>query len=109
MRLLHLSDLHLGKRVCEFSMLEDQRAILHQILELAKNEKIDAVLLAGDVYDKPYPPAEAVGMLDDFLTELARNSIQSFVISCNHDSAERIAFGGRLMDQSGVHMARVFD
>lgn len=90
-------------------MLEDQRAILHQILELAKNEKIDAVLLAGDVYDKPYPPAEAVGMLDDFLTELARNSIQSFVISGNHDSAERIAFGGRLMDQSGVHMARVFD
>ncbi|WP_313292239.1 metallophosphoesterase family protein, partial [Faecalispora jeddahensis] len=71
MKLLHLADLHIGKRVNEFSMLEDQRAILKQILELAEQEKPDAVLIAGDVYDKTIPPGEAVSVLDDFLTGLA--------------------------------------
>ena len=109
MKLIHLSDLHLGKRVNEFSMLEDQAFILKQILEIADREKPDGVLLAGDLYDKPVPPAEAVGLLDWFLTELSARKIAVFAISGNHDSAERIAFGSRLMGDRGVFLSPVYD
>ncbi len=109
MKLIHLSDLHLGKRVNEFSMLEDQAFILKQILEVADREKPDGVLLAGDLYDKPVPPAEAVGLLDWFLTELSVRKIAVFAISGNHDSAERIAFGSRLMGDRGVFLSPVYD
>lgn len=109
MKLIHLSDLHLGKRVNEFSMLEDQKFILNQILEAADQEKPDGVLLAGDLYDKPVPPAEAVGLLDWFLTELSARKIAVFAISGNHDSAERIAFGSRLMGDRGVFLSPVYD
>ena len=109
MKLFHLSDLHLGKRVNEFSMLPDQDHILQQILSLADEEQPDAVLIAGDVYDKTVPPAEAVQLFDSFLCQLAERRIQIFIISGNHDSAERIAFGGRLMEQSGVHVSPVYD
>ena len=109
MRLFHLSDLHLGKRVNEYSMLPDQAHILEQILQLAAEEQPAAVLLAGDIYDKTVPPAEAVQLFDDFLCRLAALGIQAFIISGNHDSAERIAFGGRLMEQSGVHVSPVYD
>lgn len=109
MKLIHLSDLHLGKRVNEFSMLEDQRYILGQILDIIDEEAPTAVLVAGDVYDKPVPPAEAVTLFDDFLVALARRGIETFIISGNHDSAERIAFGGRLMDASGIHLSPVYD
>ena len=109
MKLFHLSDLHLGKRVNEFSMLPDQDHILQQILSLADEEQPDAVLIAGDVYDKTVPPAEAVQLFDNFLCQLAERRIQIFIISGNHDSAERIAFGGRLMEQSGVHVSPVYD
>ena len=109
MKLIHLSDLHLGKRVNEFSMLEDQAFILKQILEIADREKPDGVLLAGDLYDKPVPPAEAVGLLDWFLTELSVRKIAVFAISGNHDSAERIAFGSRLMGDRGVFLSPVYD
>ena len=103
MKLIHLSDLHLGKRVNEFSMLEDQRDILSKILDIIDREEPDAVILAGDIYDKPVPPAEAVQLFDDFLYNLTRRDLQIFVISGNHDSPERIAFGSRLLDRSGVH------
>lgn len=109
MKFFHLSDLHLGKRVNEFSMLEDQRFILNQILEMADQEKPDGVLLAGDLYDKPVPPAEAVGLLDWFLTELSVRKITVCAISGNHDSAERIAFGSRLMGDRGVFLSPVYD
>lgn len=109
MKLLHLSDLHLGKRVNEFSMIDDQRHVLDQILRVIDAERPDAVLIAGDVYDKPVPTAEAVALLDWFLVELSGRQLQVFVISGNHDSAERMAFGGRLMEQSGVHLAPVYD
>lgn len=109
MKLIHLSDLHLGKRVNGFSMLEDQRYILAKILDIVDREQPEAVLIAGDVYDKPVPPAEAVTLLDSFLVELSRRETQVFVISGNHDSPERTAFGGRLMEASGVHMAPVYD
>lgn len=109
MKLIHLSDLHLGKRVNEFSMLEDQEYILKEILGVIDQEAPAGVLIAGDVYDKPVPPAEAVHLFDDFLVSLARRQLQVFVISGNHDSAERIAFGGRLMAHSGIHLSPVYD
>ena len=109
MKLIHLSDLHLGKRVNEFSVLEDQAYILDQILNIIREEAPDAVLIAGDVYDKAVPSAEAVQLFDDFLCRLAGEQLQVFVISGNHDSPERIAFGGRLMQGSGIHMSPVYD
>lgn len=109
MKLIHLSDLHLGKRVNEFSMLEDQKYILNQILQRIDEEKPHGVILAGDIYDKPVPPAEAVELFDEFLVNLSRRDLQVFIISGNHDSAERLAFGGRLMEGSGIHFAPVFD
>ncbi len=109
MKLIHLSDLHLGKRVNEFSMLEDQAYILLKILSIIDDERPDAVLIAGDVYDKSVPSAEAVELFDDFLVRLAERKLQVFVISGNHDSPERLAFGGRLMDASGVHLAPVYN
>lgn len=109
MKFIHLSDLHLGKRLNEFSMIEDQEYILKQIVKIIDEEKPDGVIVAGDVYDKSVPSAEAVRLLDDFLYALAKRSLQVFVISGNHDSAERIAFGSRLMEQGGIHMSPVYD
>lgn len=108
MRLIHLSDLHIGKRVNEFSMIEDQRYILGQILEIVKEECADGVILAGDIYDKPVPPAEAVTVFDEFLNGLAELGVKVFVISGNHDSAERLAFGGRLMRGRGIFLSSVY-
>ena len=108
MKLVHLSDLHLGKRVNEFSMLEDQEYILTKCLNVIDEEKPDAVILAGDLYDKSVPPAEAVTLFDSFLVRLVQRRLQVFVISGNHDSAERTAFAGRLIDLSGVHLSPVY-
>ena len=108
MRFLHLSDLHLGKRVCEFSMLDDQRYILEQILSLLDSRPVDGVLLAGDLYDKPVPSAEAVRLLDWFLTQLAERKLPVFAISGNHDSADRIAFGAQLLAGSQVYVSPLF-
>ncbi len=108
MKLIHISDLHLGKRVNEYSMLEDQEYILKKILGVIDAEEPAGVLIAGDVYDKSVPPAEAVRLFDDFLVQLAKRHLEVFVISGNHDSPERIAFGGRLMDASGIHMSPVY-
>ena len=108
MKLIHLSDLHLGKRVYAYSMLEDQAYILKKILSIVSEEKPDAVLIAGDVYDKSVPSAEAVSLFDDFLVRLAGLHTQVFVISGNHDSPERIAFGSRIMDAGGIHMSPVY-
>ena len=109
MKVFHLSDLHLGKRVNEVSMIDDQKYILAQITDLARSERPDVVIIAGDVYDKSVPPAEAVELFDRFLVGLSALGLQVLVISGNHDSAERLAFGGRLMDQSGVHFAPVYN
>jgi exonuclease SbcD len=109
MKIIHLSDLHLGKRVNEFSMIEDQEYILGEILSIAESEKPDAVIIAGDVYDKTVPTAEAVELLDDFLVKLSRTVKNVFVISGNHDSAERLAFGGRLIEPTGIRLSPVYD
>lgn len=108
MKLLHLSDLHLGKRVGEVSLLEDQRDILQKILVLAQDCRADALLLAGDLYDKPVPPAQAVRLLDEFLTELSRLGIPVLAISGNHDSPERLDFATRLLDREGIHLAACY-
>ena len=105
MRLLHISDLHLGKRVNEYSMLEDQAHILEQILKIADQEQAQGVLIAGDVYDKPVPPAEAVRLLDYLLSSFADRKIPVFFISGNHDSRDRLSFGAELFKKSGVYMA----
>ena len=109
MKLIHLSDLHIGKRVNEVSMIEDQEYILLQILQIIDDEKADAVLIAGDVYDKSVPSAEAVTLFDDFLCRLAKRKIPTLIISGNHDSPERLAFGNRLLNLSGIHISPVYD
>lgn len=109
MKLFHLSDLHLGKRIYEFSMIEDQKYILKQILELVEREKPDGIILAGDLYDKSVPSAEAVQLFDWFLTGLAARDTLVFAISGNHDSAERIAFGAGLMGEKGVYFSPVYN
>lgn len=109
MKFLHLADLHLGKRVNGFSMLEDQAHILRQILAILDDEQPDGVLIAGDVYDKSVPSVEAVELLDGFLTELCARGVPVLLISGNHDSPERLAFGGRVMDSCGIHISPVYD
>lgn len=109
MKLMHLSDLHLGKRVNEFSMIEDQKYILSQIISLLDKEGADGVILAGDIYDKPIPSVEAVQLFDSFLTRLAKRKLPVFVISGNHDSVERVSFGAQLMEREGIYISQVYD
>ena len=109
MKFMHLSDLHLGKRVHEYSMIEDQEYILNQIVQIAADEKVDAVFIAGDIYDKTFPPVEAVTLLDQFLWALAEKEISVWIISGNHDSAERLSFGSRLMEKNEIHIAPVYN
>lgn len=105
MKFLHLSDLHIGKRVNEVSMLDDQAYILDQILDIADTEQPDAVLIAGDIYDRSIPSNEAVTLLDDFLVKLAKRRIPVLMISGNHDSPERLSFGSRLLNANGIYLS----
>ena len=109
MKFIHVSDLHLGKRLHETSLIDDQDAILKQILDIINDEKPDGVIIAGDVYDKSVPSAEAVALFDYFISELAKKHLQVFIISGNHDSAERIAFGSKIMDAVGIHLSPVYN
>lgn len=109
MKFLHISDLHIGKRVNEFPMIEDQTYILNRILDIADTEQADGVIIAGDIYDKTVPSAEAVQVFDWFLTGLAGQGRKVFSISGNHDSAERIAFDAKLMSRSEVFVSPVYD
>ena len=109
MKFVHISDLHLGKRFHETSLIEDQAEILKQIVSIIDVEMPDGVLIAGDVYDKSSPSAEAVQLFDVFLAELASRKLRTFVISGNHDSPERIAFGGKIMGASGVYLSPVYN
>ena len=109
MKIMHLSDLHLGKRVNEFSMLEDQIYILNEIINIIDEQKPKVIILAGDIYDKPIPSAEAVEIFDDFLYKLSKRNLYVFIISGNHDSPERIAFGSRLFDKSGIYLSPVYN
>ncbi|NLY21500.1 MAG: exonuclease SbcCD subunit D [Tissierellia bacterium] len=109
MKIIHLSDLHIGKRVNEFSMIEDQKYILNEILHIIDKENPRVVIIAGDVYDKSVPSAEAVELFDEFLFELSERELEILIISGNHDSAERMSFGSRLFGAKGVHISPVYD
>ena len=109
MKFIHISDLHLGKRLYETSLIEDQQAILKEILDVIDAEAPAGILIAGDVYDKSMPSAEAVSLFDWFLAQLAQRQLQVFIISGNHDSPERIAFGSQIMDAVGIHLSPVYD
>lgn len=109
MRFAHLGDLHIGKRVNDFLMLNDQEYVLGQVIDIIHDEKVDAVLIAGDVYDKQVPSLEAINLFDDFLTKLSDLNVKVYIISGNHDSAERLSFAGRLIEKSGVYIAPMFD
>lgn len=108
MRLLHCSDLHLGKRVHECSMTEEQRHILKQIASIAVAQQVDGIIIAGDLYDKLVPSIEAVGLLDELLTSLWEQHLPVYLISGNHDSPERLSFGTQLLEQNDVYLAGVF-
>ena len=108
MKLIHLSDLHLGKRVYDFNLLEDQAYILKEILKVIDTEEPDGVIIAGDIYDKSVPSTEAVELLDEFLVQLSRRDLQVFLISGNHDSPERLAFASRLIASAGIHVSPVY-
>lgn len=109
MKFAHIADLHIGKRVHDFSMLEDQKYILKQMLKIFQEQQVDGVLIAGDVYDKSVPSAEAVQLFDSFLTSLAKEKIPVYMISGNHDSAERLSFGAELFADSQIYISEVYD
>ena len=109
MKFLHLADLHLGKTLGDFDLKDDQRYILQQILEIAETKQVDAVLIAGDVFDKTVPSEGAVQILDEFICELVERHLQVYMISGNHDSPERVSYGGRLMKKSGIYVAPVYE
>ena len=109
MRIIHLSDLHLGKRISDYPMDRDQEYILKEILEIIKDEKADAVVIAGDIYDKGIPPEKAVAIFDKFLTQLMKRNVPTLVITGNHDSAERVSFGNKIMEASNIYLSSVYD
>lgn len=109
MKLLHLGDLHIGKSVNDYSMIEDQKYILDQVLDIAQEQSVDGVLIAGDVYDKSVPSEEAVRIFDYFLCQLADRQISTFIISGNHDSDERLHFGSALFETNGIYIASKYE
>ena len=109
MKIVHISDLHLGKKLHELSLYDEQKNFLNQITEITVRENADCVIIAGDVYDKSVPPADAVSLFDDFLSGLADRKIPVLIISGNHDSAERLSFGSRIMNNKGIYFSPVYN
>lgn len=109
MKLAHISDLHLGKRLVNYSLIEDQGHILSQIVDIVVKEGCDGILIAGDIYDKSAPSAEAVKLFDDFLTKLSKTKLAVYIISGNHDSPERIGYGGEIMSAADIHICADYD
>ena len=105
MRLLHTSDLHLGIKLLDVDLLDDQKYILNEILGVAKKEKVDALLISGDIYDVSVPRVEAVELLNEFITKANEDGLQIFAISGNHDQAERLSFGNKVMGKAGIHIS----
>ncbi len=109
MRLLHLADLHLGRSLAEFSLQDLQQEFLNEILKTVSQRNIDAVLIAGDVYDRSLPPVYAVRMLNDFLCALSEMHVPVLIVSGNHDSAERLSFLSGVLNTSGIYIAGEYD
>ena len=107
MRFIHLSDLHIGRQLHQYNLKEDQEHILGEVVEYAKMLRPDAIVIAGDVYDKSVPSAEAVGIFDCFLTELSalKPEIPILIISGNHDSAQRLDYASGILGQKGIYIA----
>ena len=109
MRFIHLSDLHIGKRVNDFSMLEDQKYVFEQVFDIIKSKNIDGIIIAGDIYDKAVASADAVEVYDKFITTLADINKPVFIISGNHDSAQRISFASKILKNNNIYIAPVFN
>lgn len=105
MKILHLADLHIGKIIYDQSLLEDQKYMLEEIVKIVEKEKVDAVLLSGDIYDRSIPPSDAVEVLNEFLNSLIKIlKIRVFMISGNHDSKERLNFGSKIFENDGLYI-----
>lgn len=104
MKILHTSDLHLGKKLLEESFYEDQKYILDEIIKIIEEEKVDAVLIPGDIYDKNIPSIEAVNLFNDFLNKLSNLKVETFITSGNHDSNDRLSFGSNLFNKLNIHI-----
>lgn len=109
MKLLHLGDLHIGKRIGNLSLIEDQKYILNEILNVIDEKEIEVVMIAGDVYDRSIPSEEAVNLLDDFLVSLSQRKLKVLISAGNHDSVERLSFGSRLIESSGIYISPEYD
>lgn len=109
MRLMHLSDLHLGIKVYEFDLYDDQKYMLDQLIDVARKKQVDGIMISGDIYDRQVPPAESVALFDSFLTKLSNAGFKVYITSGNHDSQERLSFGARLMEGSGIYFGGTFD
>ncbi len=109
MKFLHTSDLHIGIKLYDYSLYEDQKHILNQIVDIAEREDVDVILLSGDIYDKSVASEEAVSLLDEFISDIYSRGIKVCAISGNHDSADRISFGDRIMDSAGIHFSHTYD
>ncbi len=109
MKFLHLGDLHLGKALGDFDLMQDQKYMLEQILEIIRNEAVDAVLIAGDVYDKSIPSEAATNLLDFFLNELSKLNIRTYIVSGNHDSDDRLNYGSMLFESNNIFISAKFD
>ena len=109
MKFLHTADLHLGRRLNDIPLLDDQKVMLKQIVEIALDESVDAVILAGDIYDKSMPGADAMSVFDDFISRLAEHDIKVFMISGNHDSGERISYFSGIISRAGIYASEAFN
>ena len=109
LKVLHLGDLHLGKSPGEYDLIDDQKYILNQILEMIEKKQVDAVLIAGDVYDKAIPSEAATRLLDWFLCSLSKKNVNTFLISGNHDSDDRLDFGSSLFETNQIFISSIFD
>ena len=109
MKLFHIADLHIGKIVNGFSMLEEQKIILEKIFKLSKENDIDGIIIAGDIYDKSIPSTEAIDVFDKFITELSEKNIPCYIVSGNHDSVQRVSFGASIMAKNNIHFAKTYN
>lgn len=109
MKFIHLADLHFGKKVFGYDLMEEQKDALQQVLKVADEQQVDGVLICGDIYETSNPSVEAIQLLDWFLTELYNRNIQVFLISGNHDSASRLSFAFKILNDSQIHIASIYD
>ena len=109
MKFIHISDLHLGRKIFEYSMIDEQKNALKQVIKASVEQKVDGIFIAGDIYDKSIPTVEAIALFEDFLMELVDRKIKVFIISGNHDSVERVSFGAELFKKSNIYIAKAYD